>query len=219
MKLGIICRYTAEIQDGEKKDERFYVAKKFIDFAESMGVMLIPIYSDRYISEYLNLCDGLIVPGSYIDVNPKYYNEADNGKTSYQSFDLFKLDKSIILPFYKAGKKILGICAGIQAINVVFGGTLYQDIPNHDLPVKEGHSVKIMPETLLFKIYNAGSKHVNSIHHQNVKDLAAGFTVSAISEDGYIEAIEKENILAVQWHPELMQDYSLLKEFFGFQTD
>ena len=106
---------------------------------------------------------------------------------------------------------ILGICAGIQEINVIFGGTLNQDIPNHKLKDQSKHNVKLTMKSFLYDVYKSESIKVNSYHKQSIKDLAPEFKITAISDDGIIEGIEKDNIVAVQWHPEVLYDMN----FFG----
>ncbi len=123
------------------------------------------------------------------------------------------LDFTIIKAFNNANKPILGICRGIQAINVCFGGSLYQDIPNHKLQKEGRHNVKIEKNSFLYDCYNTEKMQVNSLHHQAVKKVAEGFKVVAKSEDGIVESIENENIIAVQWHPEYMMDTKFFEYF------
>lgn len=107
---------------------------------------------------------------------------------------------------------ILGICRGIQIINTAFGGTLYQDQSeggfikhNRFDRTEDGvHEIRIEEDSFLEKIFRRSTLFVNSLHHQMVKDVAPGFKVSARAADGCIEAIEKDDIIAVQWHPEAM---------------
>ena len=127
--------------------------------------------------------------------------------------ELEELEIKLIHKFSKAHKPILGICRGIQTINVAFNGTLIQDIPetkkydNHLQENLEGyhHLVKTIPHTKLNK-YLGNEFMTNSFHHQAIDDIAPGFVVSAITADGIIEGIEKDNIIAVQWHPEKNHD-------------
>ena len=118
----------------------------------------------------------------------------------------------------KQGKPVLGICRGMQVINVLLGGTLYQDLPSqkqgdliqHDqkAPVwYPAHSVTVAEGTQLREIFGAECIGVNTFHHQAVKDAAPGLIVSAVADDGVVEAIERPEgpyLVAVQWHPELM---------------
>lgn len=103
----------------------------------------------------------------------------------------------------------LGICRGLQMINVAHGGTLHQDVPAHAAfelpPATLLHSVEFTPGSALATIYG-GSLDTNSLHHQTVDQVAAGLRVTASSEDGTIEGLEHETlpVVAVQWHPEML---------------
>jgi len=124
---------------------------------------------------------------------------------------------------------LLGICGGMQTINVAFGGTLYQDIstqlPGVSLNHAQGrntraHQVSIKPNTLLAGLLHKIVAETNSSHHQGVKEVAPGFQASATASDGIIEAIENKDsrfILGLQWHPEslYLNDPIWLKVFEG----
>jgi putative glutamine amidotransferase len=111
---------------------------------------------------------------------------------------------------------VLGICGGAQAINVVLGGALYQDIAvqlgargvdEHTSKNTHGHAVRIKPGTRLFEIVRCPRIKVNTSHHQAVKKLGRGLTVNAVAEDGVVEGIESTRhrfVLGVQWHPEVL---------------
>ncbi len=103
----------------------------------------------------------------------------------------------------------------MQAINVCFGGSLYQDIPNHKLPKEERHNVKFEKDSFLYDCYNTEQMQTNSLHHQTIKEVAEGFKIVAISEDGIIESIENKNIIAVQWHLEYMMDMKFFEYFIN----
>lgn len=104
---------------------------------------------------------------------------------------LLLLNKS----FHKSNKPILGICAGIQSINVCFGGSLFQDIPNHTSKEETTmHLIKLEKGSFLEKCYGTDMIKVNSSHHQAVNRVADNFKVTTLSEDGIIDAIEYNNI-------------------------
>ena len=120
----------------------------------------------------------------------------------------------LLRAFLAADKPVLGICRGIQVMNAVLGGDLYQDIkPFEHLPHNghwaKVHTVTVRRGTLLSRILGQDTVLVNSQHHQAVDRVAPGFTLAALSEDGIVEAIEKPDArfcLGVQWHPEWLSD-------------
>lgn len=210
MILAIIERY--ENTGEESFNERYYLAKYFKDIFEKLDILLFPIVSDNNLNKVAQLCDGLIVTGSCIDINPKYYGQEPEENLKYSEIDEFKLDYEIINLFKNEGKPILGICAGMQSINVTFGGTLYQDIKNHNLKNLK-HDIKIESNSFLYNTYICEKLSVNSFHHQAIDIVAKDFKVTARSEDGIIEAIENDDIIGVQWHPEKMEDIKFFESF------
>lgn len=209
MKIAIIARI--ENYDKEKPfNKRYCLDNSFKEIFDELGILLIPVISENKLDEIVSICDGLIVTGSQNDTHPKYYGEKPIiGKTF--TFDEYPLVKNAVELFHNANKPIFGICAGIQEINVIFGGTLHQNVPNHEFRDGKKHIVHINDNTILYDIYNKNKIEVNSYHKQAVKDLAKGFKLAGVSEDGIIEAIEKDNIIAVQWHPETIKDMKLFK--------
>ena len=185
----------------------------FKEIADELDILLIPVVSEKNLDEICNMCDGLVLTGSKNDVYPSYYGEEPISGKVYGEFDEYPLVREIVKLFSTQNKPILGICAGIQELNVIFGGTLNQLIPNHNLKDKNKHNVKLIANSFLHKVYNNDYIEVNSYHKQSVKDIAPGFIITAISDDGIIEGIEKNNIIGVQWHPETLHDIKLFKEF------
>ena len=209
MKLAIIER----IENYEKDNpfnQRYYLDNWFRKIFDELGILLIPVISEKHLDEIVEMCDGLIVTGSANDVHPKYYGEEP---IKEYKFDEYGLVKNIVELISNYNKPILGICAGIQEINVIFGGTLHQLIPNHHLRDGSQHKVKIMNDSFLYEVYKNNVIEVNSYHKQAIKDLAPNFNITAISEDGIIEGLERDNIVAVQWHPEVLDDIRIFKEF------
>lgn len=212
MRVAIATRY--EVLEGEHRPkEQFYINKRFTNIFDKLNITLIPIVSSKNIKDIVNICDGLLIPGNIVDIDPKFYKETEVDKhTNLAEYNDFELDKPVIEAFNAKNKKILGICAGIQSINVCFGGTLHQHIENHSLNGGT-HRIKIEKNSMLDKIYSKEEIQVNSFHHQAIKDIADGFKVIAMSDDGTIEAIEKDNILGVQWHPEMVEDVDFFENF------
>lgn len=213
MKIAIIERI--ENYDEEKPfNKKYYLDSCFKEVFDKLGILLIPVISEKNLDEICNMCDGLVVTGSKNDVHPKYYGEKPIANKEYK-FDEYPLVKKLVELFYAAKKPILGICAGIQEINVIFGGTLMQDIPNHKLKDQSKHKIKLNKESFLYDVYNEEIIEVNSYHKQCVKSVAPNFKVTAISDDGIIEGIENNNVIAIQWHPEVLYDMKLFEKFIN----
>ncbi len=162
----------------------------------------------------LHSLDGLLLTGGS-DINPKRYGESSNGSDEVDDARDERED-CLLREALAADLPVLAICRGLQMFNVVAGGTLVQHLASTDVhrqkpknaePGKHpaAHRVWVAPETRLARIIGAGGHDVNSRHHQAVESMGTGLLVSAISEDGVIEALEKPDAsfaVAVQWHPE-----------------
>ena len=173
MKIAIVERI--ENYDEEKPfNKRYYLDSCFSEIFDELDILLIPVISEKNLEEICNICDGLVVTGSPNDVHPKYYGEHP---IKEYKFDEYGLVKNIVELFNNAHKPILGICAGIQEINVIFGGTLNQDIPNHKLKDQSKHNVKLTMKSFLYDVYKSESIKVNSYHKQSIKDLAPEFKI------------------------------------------
>lgn len=210
MILAIIER-KENVREEKPFNSRYFLTEHYKKIFDDMNIILFPIISEKNIDKICDICDGLIVTGTANNINPKYYNEEPIKGEEY-NIDEYIIDREAINIFAKNQKPILGICGGVQSINVAFGGTLYQSVNNHNIKDLT-HKIKIMNNTFLNKVYQKAEIRVNSYHHQAIKDVAKDFKISAISEDGIIEAIEKDNIIGVQWHPEKMMDMKFFKKF------
>ena len=158
-------------------------------------------------------CDGLLLPGGG-DMDPKFYGQERIPACGEPNLLRDAAEPLLLRAFLAADKPVLGICRGIQVMNAVLGGDLYQDIkPLEHLPHNghwaKVHTVTVRRGTLLSRILGQDTVLVNSQHHQAVDRVAPGFTLAALSEDGIVEAIEKPDArfcLGVQWHPEWLSD-------------
>ena len=158
-------------------------------------------------------CDGLLLPGGG-DMDPKFYGQERIPACGEPNLLRDAAEPLLLRAFLAADKPVLGICRGIQVLNAVLGGDLYQDIkPLEHLPHNDHwakvHTVTVRRGTLLSRILGQDTVLVNSQHHQAVNRVAPGFTLAALSEDGIVEAIEKPDArfcLGVQWHPEWLSD-------------
>lgn len=210
--------------------ERAYVNNDYIQSLVRCKAVpyIVPMIDDEeLIREQIINIDALILSGGQ-DINPLLWNEEPHNKlgTIMPKRDTF--DSKLFKIALELKKPVLGICRGEQIINVVEGGSLYQDISliensyvKHNqqcLPSVATHTAQIKEGTKLYEILNEKEVHVNSFHHLGVKKVAPGYIVSATAKDGVVEAIEKigeDFVIGVQWHPEMMtKDCSKMKNIF-----
>ncbi len=192
------------------------------------------------IDDYAQWLDGLVLHGG-ADVWPGSYGEEPMQDAWQGDRIRDEYEKALVHAFVKAGKPVFGVCRGLQLINVAFGGTLYQDIATQlpgsrlhrhaEIYDRHFHTLEIVPETRLSALFPCASSYkINSIHHQGIKQLAAGFVAEAhCPDDGVIEAIRHTGpsyIAAVQWHPEFhsaelgtLDDAPLLADFLAAATN
>ena len=185
MKFGIAVR---------KNDMDYFVHQSYL--------VMLKNASHRYdfitLETPLELFDAFLLPGGY-DIDPKYYQQENYAAQNIDA-ELDELDFKIIDYAQKTKKPLLGICRGIQSINVFFEGSLKQDILHHQ---NEDHFIE----------WNHKAYLVNSFHHQSIDKLGNDLLILAKSQDGEIEIIKHKNlpILGVQFHPELISfDLNLL---------
>ena len=170
-------------------------------------------------SKEMNI-DGLILTGGG-DVHPRYYGkELQPDKTKGVNEERDEFEFALIEKALDADVPILGVCRGMQVMNVYLGGSLITDLPSegfldHTSPSDENatiHSVTIMNDSLLQALTGTSETEVNSFHHQSVQSLGKGLMCSGISPDKVVEAAEwviKESmpfLMLVQWHPERMMN-------------
>lgn len=149
-------------------------------------------------------CGGLLLTGGG-DLEPWRYGQANTASRGLEP-ERDAAELALLERFTAAGKPVLGICRGLQTINVFFGGTLIQDLPGHS--AVEGrdrlHTVRTVPGAL-FELFG-GETVVNSAHHQAAGELGRGLRAVQWAPDGVVEAVEHRGlpVLGVQWHPERM---------------
>jgi putative glutamine amidotransferase len=165
------------------------------------------------IREQIQHCDAVLLPGSRADVDPRKYDAECHQKTAAADPKRHDVDQLLLQDAYNLHKPVLGICYGLQSMNVYRSGTLVQHIEsviNHSAgrTVPKAHTVEIVPDSLLAEIIGENKTvAVNSSHHQSADAVGDGLHVVARStEDGIIEALEgtapRHFVMAVQWHPE-----------------
>ena len=195
------------------------IGRNYTNALQRAGLVpvVVPCTADGdAIRRVMKRVDGLLLPGGADDVAPERFGEspiAGLGPVNEQR-DAFEM--ALLAEASRQQKPVLGICRGIQVINVFFGGTLWQDLPSQwtatrlvehqrpDAKWEPVHDICIERESVLFQCVGRDRVGVNSTHHQAVREVAPGFRVSAKSDDGVIEGIESQTlpIVAVQFHPE-----------------
>lgn len=217
MILAIPMR-TFEISSKAPWDKMFCVYDHFKKIFDPMGITLFPVLSDNCAEEVCRICDGLILPGSDKNIYPERYGHKRLPEMEHTyTVDEYARDLPVVDAFVKDGKPIMAICGGLQVLNVYFGGTLNQLVPDHN-NIPCGHRIRIAKDSFLYSVYGTETIEVNSYHRQCALDVAPGFRVTATAEDRTIEALERDNIIAVQWHPEVDLDlpffHTFLNKFF-----
>jgi putative glutamine amidotransferase len=170
----------------------------------------LPLHTEP--ADYARQLDGLLLTGG-TDVDPDRYGARPDPALLTPEPDRDRLELGLLDLAAEEDLPVLGICRGAQVLNVWAGGSLRQDVPAHArFDVAAGDRVDeltIVPGTVLHELY--GSRlAVNSLHHQTVERIAGGWTVSARSSLGDVEALEwpGHDVLGVQWHPELLDSRS-----------
>lgn len=226
--IGILANLT-NIDDGAFRDiERVSVANSFITAVEKAGgvPIVIPVNLNKEnIKIQIKSMDGIIIPGGG-DINPILYKEEPVRELDYISNDIDEFDIEATKVALEYDKPILGVCRGLQVLNVSLGGSLYQDLKyikgchiKHNQQAKPNlgtHYIDIKENSILEDII--GKKIlVNSYHHQSVKTLGHNLKAVAYSNDGVIEAIQKVDknfVIGLQWHPEVMIDNKYMLDIF-----
>lgn len=176
--------------------------------------VMLPLTQDpNELRYFIRECDGLLFPGGQ-DVDPALYGEAIRPECGELCPARDGMEAALLDAALRLNKPVLGICRGLQFLNVHTGGTLYQDLDAerpgcahrmerpYDRPA---HTVTIERESPLYDIVGRREYGVNSCHHQGVKTLSPRLCAAAVAEDGLVEAAwmpDKHFVLAVQWHPE-----------------
>jgi putative glutamine amidotransferase len=198
--------------------ERASVNQDYLDALKAAGAVpvALPMVEDAEdIAAQLGLVDGLLFSGG-ADMSPFTYDQQPEPGLDEVYPDMDRHQLALARSGRAAGLPMLGICRGMQVLNVAWGGTLHQDLGSLNQPLLQhwhkgqrrgvSHTVDLVDGTRLRRIFGCPSLGTNSFHHQAVKVLAPGLTVSARARDGVIEGLEAPEgfLLGVQWHPEGM---------------
>lgn len=218
---------TPDFNAGDRKEwggreATFFLRARYIRAIEDLGgvPVILPLAEDPADRRrLLKDLDGLLLTGSGPDLAPALYGERQRYKFQVMSRRRAEFELDAARRAAAADLPVFGICGGMQAINVAFGGSLIQDIASQvesPLPHRQrgaattlSHAVEVAPGSLLRRIVGQARIRVNSSHHQSVKRVAPALVASATAPDGVIEAIESPRhrfLLGVQWHPEFLYD-------------
>ena len=185
---------------------------------KSGGVPVVLTFSDdnESVKEIADRFDGFVFTGGD-DIDTERYGQKPIEQCGQPCAQRDSLEFALFSEVIKTDKPVLGICRGMQFLNVALGGTLYQDLPTqkpgdvcHKQPAPFDaltHSVKVEKDTLLYSIVGTETLMVNTLHHQAAAEIAPSLRVCATADDGLAEAVyapEKAFLLGVQWHPEMI---------------
>jgi putative glutamine amidotransferase len=224
--VGVTAKFSSESEIGTMSahgvagENWHLLSDGYIRSLTEMGCipLILPVYEDaRLSSEALSLLDGLMLTGG-CDIHPSLYGESPIEALGITYAHLDKLEIEAYRAAAERDMPILGICRGIQIMNVARGGSLYQDTavscaPGHPcLPDSEkrwtiAHGVNLEEGSRLHALLGKKRLQVNSFHHQSVARLGEGMRATGRSDDGTIEAVETEGAsfeIGVQWHPEML---------------
>jgi putative glutamine amidotransferase len=184
--------------------------------AGGIPLLLAPPLSGPALEKLLGHLEGLLITGGAFDIPPDLYGEAPSPNLGKLSPERTEFELALLRGATERGLPILGICGGMQLLNVARGGTLYQHLPDQLPGIQHeqladrrtpGHTVEVESDSQLAALVGTEILPVNSSHHQGVKRVAPGLRASARSPDGLVEAIEDpaaKFVLGVEWHPELL---------------
>ncbi len=207
-----------------------------VSMASGLPILIPNNLSDEDLDQLLERLDGVLFTGGY-DIEPERYGSQPHPKVELVDKSRDRVECRLVEATIAARKPFLGICRGMQVINIALGGTLYEDLAeqfnsnishdNHNKPRDYmAHGIRVERATLLSEIIPCNQTQVNSLHHEGVRQLADGLVASATSPDGLVEALEVPAVrfgLAVQWHPEELQEFAgmrrLFQEFVRYCTD
>jgi putative glutamine amidotransferase len=223
--IGVTPDFNAgDREDMGGKEPTYFLRARYpraIEAAGGVPVILPFTENPEDRRRLLQGLDGLLLTGSGPDLPPSLYGERRRFDYRVMSRERSEFELDMARLAVKAGLPVLGICGGMQSLNVALGGSLVQDIraqvPSalaHQVgpATKPAHMVDVAPRTLLRRITREARLRVNSSHHQSVKRLAPSLIASAVAPDGVIEALEAAHasrhpfLLGVQWHPEFLYD-------------
>lgn len=182
--------------------ERVYLRFEYTRHIAEVGAVPLILNHHMALEDITSMCDGILISGGE-DIEPHFYGAEPIPSTRFnEPKTRFIWEMDLIEACDKSGLPILGICYGMQRLNIHYGGTLVQDIETH-LPDNIGHD-KTQHDVTFHREFLTmnGTKTIASRHHQAIERLADGLEVVAVAPDGIIEAVVGRGHFGMQWHPE-----------------
>jgi putative glutamine amidotransferase len=228
-RVGVPYRIVKEELSGERQKYDKYL--RAIRVAGGIAVEVSLRLPEAELNKLADSLDAFVLTGSPADVNPELYGEKLHPLGAAADRDRERTDFALLAHALRANKPLLGICYGIQSMNVFLGGSLFQDVADQVSASithpweKSGegapepmHEIAIEPGSKIAALAGAREARVNSSHHQSIDRPGRSLRVAAHSADGVVEAVEYTGdnpwMVGVQWHPERMAEHGLSKALF-----
>lgn len=216
IRIGVTL-HPIDSPDREELDRLAAQIVEGVQLAGGEAILIPPDLDERALHRCFSEIDGLLLSGGG-DVDPRLYGEEPIAAVSGVDANRDRAEATLTRWALDAGKPLFGICRGLQLLNVVCGGSLYQDVSQHEQAFKHAyypdfphdhlaHEVAVANDSRLASILGVVRAEVNSLHHQACRVVAPGVKAVAWAPDGIVEALEVEGhpfAVAVQWHPEAL---------------
>lgn len=210
--IGIVpCFDEGVLISGCEPAKQVYIRRDYLDTLANVGAVPVIITPEMPLDRLVSICDGIVIAGGH-DIDPQNYGEdslpdikySESQERYIEPSDRYTWEKDLIDVCDEKGLPILGICYGMQRLNLHYGGTLVQDIVREfgtqTVHTSGYHAVTFSDNFLGIK--KGSMRNVPSRHHQAVGRLAEGAKICARTDDGIVEAIIHGNHFGMQWHPE-----------------
>lgn len=232
--IGIVPDYKEGCPNGYSSRNYYALRANYVEMInDAGGAAVILTYDYDLIDSYLESLDGIVIVGGHFDIHPKRYGEKEIHPQTKLNEVREDFENAFGQKIFKTKLPYLGICNGMQLLNVLHGGSAIQHIPDlegyidheqsHNPDCKDYktpyHEVVIERNSKLFELAGQEKIQTNSSHHQAAKNVGEGLKIVGRASDGIIEAIENPNhpfCLGVQWHPEFEVTEADKKIFAGF---
>lgn len=225
--IGVSMNYNLT----DEGPEQAYLNGEYLDFLLDSGALPFPIAPAKnpdQLDAALDHLDGILFTGG-LDLDPSLWQEKPHPKTKLLHARRQQFEFTLYEAVQKRRLPVMGICLGIQMINVAHGGSLYQHVSEFPGKIDHGqegrsteHKVTLDRGSRLFSLLKTDNLAVASCHHQGINRLGNGLLAAAVADDGVVEAVERVEypfLMAVQWHPERYPDSpisrTILEEFLS----